>query len=233
METKGMFQVGQMVFDRLDLETIWKNTIGLVDKNFSCAIWGGSGNGKTTGILRLLKALCDCGLRATYVSLEEGHSATMQDALRREGIIDHYSGKIILAANATFEEVVEYFCRRGSPDVAVIDSIDVWKMTPEQFLYMRKKLKNKIIILIMWSLGSEPKTQSSKDIKYLCDVKLFVKNFMIWPKSRFGGNIPQAIWEERARLLEHKYFDRLDKMALKLAKAAQNTPEQEGVFANE
>lgn len=228
-----MHQVGQMVFDRLNLIKIWRDTVGTPDKKFSCLIWGESGNGKTTGILRFIKALCDCGLRATYLSLEEGHSATMQDALRREGIIDNYSGKIILAANATFEEFIEYFTKRGSPDIAVIDSIDVWNLTKAQYLYMRQKLKNKIIIMITWSSGRKPKTENSKAIEYLVDIKLFVNHFMIWPKSRFGGNIPQAIWEERARLLEEKYFARLEKQAKKTLFSAEKQPEQEGVSAHD
>ncbi|QTE37205.1 hypothetical protein J3L18_29560 [Mucilaginibacter gossypii] len=263
MDTIGMFQMGQKTFDRLELGSYWKSVIGTPEKKCSMIIYGDSGNGKTSSILRLLKDLCDSGLRATYISHEEGITGSMQDAFKREGIIDNYGGKIILAANATFEETYEYFKKRGSPEVCVIDSIDFCGLTVDQFKQLAK-LKNKIIILISWSDGSKPRSSTGKALEYIVDVKLFIKNFMIWPKSRFGGNTPAPVWEERARLLNEKYFARLDKAKLqgKTAKTlfaedqnkavmdamamvdpvvsdmianetAENAPEKEGVFADE
>ena len=231
MKTIGLQQFGQMVFDRMPLEGVWKDTIGTPSRNFSTLIYGTSGHGKTTGILRFIKALVDCGMRATYISHEEGLTATMQDAMRREHMLEAYSGRIILAGDASFAETLEYFGKRGSPEIAVIDSIDYCGLTVEEYKELRKKLKNKIIILIAWSQGSRPKTQAAKDIEYMVDVKLFLRNFMIWPKSRFGGNIPQPIWEERARLLEPKHFAELDKRAKKTLFNAENTNEDRGVSA--
>lgn len=211
MKTTGLQQLGTMKFDRLQVTGDWEQTIGKPTRNFSCIIYGTSGNGKTTAIIDFLKVLCDLGLRATYISHEEGISGTMQDAFGKAGMLEDYSGKVILGEDATFEETLEYFSKRGSPEIAVIDSVDYCNLTKEQYQELRKKLSKKIIILISWSQGSRPKTQAARDIEYMVDIKLHVKNFMIWPKSRFGGNTPKAIWEERARHENPKYFMELDK----------------------
>jgi hypothetical protein len=237
MDTIGMHQVGQMVFNRLQLGSYWGGIIGRPTKDFSCIIFGESGHGKTTSILRLLKDLCDCGMRATYVSLEEGISGTMQDAFKREGVIENYSGKIILAANASFEEILAYFSKRGSPEIVVIDSIDYLNLTKEQYKLLRAKLKNKIIILISWSKGNNPRSEAGVAIQYMVDIKLQIKNFMIWPKSRYGGNQPAPVWEERARLLNQKFFERQDKICkekpFKGMEIAENINEREGVSAHD
>ena len=55
MRTIGLYQLGQMKFDRLEFEDEWLKTIGKPTKHFSCLIYGTSGNGKTTGIVRFIK----------------------------------------------------------------------------------------------------------------------------------------------------------------------------------
>ena len=236
MRTTGLHQLGQMKFDRLPFEGDWRKTIGNPTKNFSALLYGNSGNGKTTAIILFLKYVCSFGLKACYISHEEGISGTMQDAFNKHDMIAEKSGQIILAEDTTFEETLEYFSKRGSPEVVVIDSIDYCNLTVEQYKLLRKTLKRKIIILIAWSQGRSPKTQAAKDIEYMVDVKLFVRNFMIWPKSRFGGNEPFVIWEQRARLLEQKYFMEKDKQErLTLfngLKPAEKVAEGGGVDAN-
>ena len=236
MRTIGLKQLDQMKFDRLPFEGEWRKAVGNPTKNFSAILYGNSGNGKTTGIILLVKYVCSFGLRACYISHEEGVSGTMQDAFNRQNMMSENSGQIVLAEDASFEETLEYFSKRGSPEVAIIDSIDHCDMTKEQYIILRQKLKKKIIILVAWSQGSRPKTQAAKDIEYMVDVKLFVKNFMIWPKSRFGGNEPFVIWEQRARLLEQKYFlerDKQERLTLfSWLKPTENTIEGGGVDAN-
>lgn len=236
MRTSGIFQLNQMKFDTMPFEGKWFDTVGEPEKNFSCIIYGDSGNGKTTVIISFIKYLCSFGLRACYISHEEGISSTIQTAFKRAGMHE-VSGDVILAADATFDETVEYFAKRGSPEIMVIDSIDYCNLTAEQYKLLRKKFPRKIIILISWSEGKKPKSTAGKAIEYMVDIKLFVKNFMIWPKSRFGGNKPYVIWEERARLLEQKYFIKQDEereKAKRIAvKSAENELEEVGVDADE
>jgi hypothetical protein len=236
MRTTGLYQLGQMKFDRMPFEGRWQKTIGNPVKTFSCCIWGESGNGKTTFIIQLIQYLVSFDMRAVYFSHEEGISGTMQDAFVRSGMIEKNNKQIILAEDASFDEMLSYCVKRGSPEIVVIDSIDYCNMTVEQYKLLRKKLDKKIIILITWALGKEPKTQAAKDIKYMCDVKLHVKNFMVWPISRYGGNEPFWIWEKRARLLNQKYFLEHDKTQRQLLftvmEPSKNTNEGGGVDAN-
>ena len=236
MKTTGLHQLGQMKFDRLPVKGDWERAIGKPTKNFSSIIYGSSGNGKTTGIIRFIKMIVGFDLRAVYFSLEEGIGGTMQDAFMRADMIKSHSGKIILAEDATLEEIITYSTKRGSPEVVVIDSLDYLNLTKEGYQLLRKKLKNKIIILISWSEGSRPKTSAGKDIEYMVDIKLFIKQFVIFPKSRFGGNHPYVVWEERARMLNPKLFLDLDKTKKNLfshAKDAEIVDEREGVDAHD
>ena len=236
MKTTGIYQLQQMKFDRLDFEGEWHRLCGRPTKHFSCIIYGTSGNGKTTAIVSFIKYLCSFGLRATYISHEEGIGGTMQDAFNFAKMSE-VSGSVVLAEDATFDETVEYFSKRGSPEIMIIDSIDYCDLTKQQYQFLRKRFPKKIIIMIAWSQGTKPKTQAAKDIEYMVDIKLLVKNFMIWPKSRFGGNEPYVIWEQRARLLEQKFFADRDKEATKMlltnAKTDEKANEREGVAAHE
>lgn len=65
--------------------------------------------------------------------------------------------------------------------------------------------------MLSWAAGRKPLTQAAKDIEYMVGVKLFVKQYIVYPRSRFGGNQPFVIWEERARLQNPEFFAKLDK----------------------
>lgn len=218
MRTTGIHQLMHTKFDRMKFEGEMLSLMGMPSWDFSCLIYGNSGNGKTTLITRLVKYLCSFDLRTCYISHEEGIGATMQDAFAFANMME-VSGGVILAEDTSFDEMVTYFSKRGSPEVMVIDSIDYCNLTKEQYKILRERFKKKIIIMISWSDGSKPKCQAAKDIEYMADIKLFVKDFMVWPKSRFGGNEPQPIWEERARLLNQKWFEDRDKKRAQAAAA--------------
>jgi hypothetical protein len=40
---------------------------------------------------------------------------------------------------------------------------------------------------------------NAKKIKYMCDVKVEVKDYVAKIRSRFGGNKPFVIWDEGAK----------------------------------
>lgn len=245
-----MHQLGQMKFDRLTLDEYWTKVVGTPEKSHTVMIYGDSGNGKTTSIIRYLKPLLNLGYCAGYISHEEGISATMQGAFDKEDMISSHSGSLILIEQATFLDTMRYFGKRGSPGVGVVDSIDYCKLTEaqykllrgdknadpeaqgmsrEEYETMRRILSKKIWILISWSEGSKPKSTAGKAFEYMVDIKLFIKNFMIWPKSRYGGNQPAPVWEERARLLEPKYWAKIDAARKKNLFSAEKEPENSEV----
>jgi len=210
MKTIGVFQLNQKKFDLLPFTGHWAATMGEPEANFSCIIYGNSGDGKTTFTVQLVKYLCTLDLKVGYVSEEEGISATMQKAFQRVNMHE-VSGKITLIEQATYDDIIGYFKKRGSPDVLVLDSLDYLSITKAQYQELRAALKNKIIIMLSWATGRKPLTQAARDIEYMVGVKLLVKQYIVYPRSRFGGNQPFVVWPERARLLNPEFFAKLDK----------------------
>lgn len=211
MKTIGVFQLNQKKFDLLPFTGHWKDTMGEPEDNFSCIIYGNSGDGKTTFTVQLVKYLCTLGLTVGYVSEEEGISATMQKAFQRVNMHE-VSGKITLIEQATYQDILDYFTKRGSADVLVLDSLDYLSITKQQYQELRGRLKKKIIIMLSWATGRKPLTQAARDIEYMVGIKLLVKQYIVYPRSRFGGNQPFVVWPERARLLNPEFFAKMDKI---------------------
>lgn len=60
----------------------WREAFGEPERNGVWFVWGRSGSGKTSFVLKLCKELCRFG-RVAYDSLEEGSSLTMKNAFIR------------------------------------------------------------------------------------------------------------------------------------------------------
>ena len=65
----------------------WREAFGEPERNGVWFVWGRSGSGKTSFVLKLCKELCRFG-RVAYDSLEEGSSLTMKNAFIRAGMQD-------------------------------------------------------------------------------------------------------------------------------------------------
>lgn len=197
MKTIGVFQLDQKTFDTYEFKGEWSKHIGNPEKNFSCIIYGESGNGKTDYCVKFAKYLSQF-TKVVYLSHEEGISKTIQEAFSRNNM-KSVSGKVILAEKATVDELIEYLRRRNSPGAAIIDSLDYMRLTTDQYKLIREACPRKAIIIISWSKGDLPKSQYGRDIEYMCDIKIRVKQFKAYPKSRYGGNTPFVIWDKTNR----------------------------------
>ena len=82
---KGVRELLYMKFDTLPFEGEWYDAFGTPESRGVWIVWGKSGSGKTSFVMKLCKELCKYG-RVVYNSLEEGISLTMQNTVRR--IID-------------------------------------------------------------------------------------------------------------------------------------------------
>lgn len=198
MKTIGVFQLDQKTFDTYNFDGEWKKHIGNPEKNFSCIIYGESGNGKTDYCVKFAKYLSQF-TKVLYLSHEEGISKTIQEAFARNKMKE-VSGKVILAEKATVDELIEYLKRRNSPGVAIIDSLDYMRLTTDQYKLIREACPRKAVIIISWSKAGLPKSQYGKDIEYMCDIKIHVKQFKAYPKSRYGGHDPFVIWDKTKRI---------------------------------
>ncbi|HUM50457.1 MAG TPA: hypothetical protein PK431_01530 [Chitinophagales bacterium] len=198
MKTIGIVQLGQKVFDCYEFDGVWKKHIGVPEKNFSCFIQGGSGNGKTDYCVKFAKYLSEFA-KVLYVSHEEGISKSIQEAFARNNMHE-VSGKVVLAEKATVAELIVYLKRKNSPKIMIIDSLDYMNLTKADYIKIRESCPKKAVIIISWSEGKEPATTAGKKIKYMCDIKINVSNFRAYPASRYGGHDPYIIWDKSKKL---------------------------------
>ena len=103
-----------------------------------------------------------------------------------------------LAVNWTFLDVLEYLKKPRSADVVVLDSLDYLKFKADDYRLLDSLFPNKSFVIICWSEGKKPKSNTGKEVEYMADLKVHVKNYVAHPRGRYGGNIPYIIWPERA-----------------------------------
>lgn len=189
-----------------------KNTIGAIEDAFDVKIYGASGNGKSNFTAILLKALvlalnCKC----EYVSYEEGHGKTFHDTMiQRQDMLNAIGNRMLLTDHLTYDELVKRMSKKQSAKIWVIDSIQAAGFNKHQCKQLREKFvlsrKKKIIIFIGWAEGKAPKDDVGKSVEYYAHIKLRVEGFIVFPKSRFGGNHPYVIWEGDERSGAIKYW---------------------------
>lgn len=182
-------------FDVYDFDGEWLESFGQPEKNFIMSIYGDSGNGKTEFAMQLTKYLAQFA-KVLYCSHEQGIGKSLQDAIKRNDMTG-VAGSVLFTSGEPIHELILRLKRKASPRIAIIDSLDYAKLTTEQFKLLKKSFPRKSFIIISWSRNDKPKSQFAKDIEYMSCIKVIVKNFKAYPKSRFGGNKPYVIWDKK------------------------------------
>lgn len=184
-------------FDTYPFAGRWADTFGEPEKNFRAIVFGKPGNGKTEFIIQFTKYLAGF-TKVYYNSFEQGISKTLQDALKRNDMMP-VAGKVMFGNMETFDEMMERLASKNAAQVVVIDSRDYMKLTAEQFKTMIERHPRKAFIVICWEAGGKPKGEYGKAIEYFCDVKIQVRDFVAYPRSRFGGNQKFIIWDRKPK----------------------------------
>lgn len=186
-------------FNPLPFTGEWEASLGRPDKAFSAIIWGGSKNGKTELAIKWAKYLTNFG-KVAYNSLEQGLSATIQDAFIRNHI-STCGNSFMLLDREPFDELIARMNKPKSPDFLFIDSVQYTRITKAQYYELKELMikKRKGIIWVSQAKGKLPKGALADDIMYDVDLLLPVEGFKTFPESRFtGGGEPFVIWPERA-----------------------------------
>lgn len=197
MKAIGITQFLDKSFDTYDIEGRWLDSFGLIEKNFKMSVTGDSGNGKTEFVVKFIKELClNFNVKADYYSYEQGHSKSLQTAIQRNKM-EEVKGKVMFITGGTFDQLVTRLKRRGSAKIVVIDSQDYSELSTKQFKELLKLFSKKSFIVVSWAKNEKPKNQAARDIEYMSCIKVYVKNFKAYPRSRFGGNKPFIIWDNK------------------------------------
>ena len=240
MKSINVFQLEQKTYDTVELTDDFKPTFGNIPKNTHMVIFGDSGNGKTEFVMRFVKCLCMLGIDVDWISYEQGHGMDLQQACVRNKMIEvkqHFqiSDPDSKEDNVSyFEDLEEKVRKRGSCDVFVIDSLQYTRFTFEDYKKLKRLYKKKSFIWISHKDGRLPAGPVAKAVAYDGAITILVKNFIAHVlKNRFGGWAAYIIWEQRARLLDAKFFLQYDKGAQKPEINAENEAEEMGVDAHE
>ncbi len=160
-------------------------------------IWGESGNGKTSLMLRILKTLAPHG-RTLYISLEEGHELSMQRNVRQQlPEIEH--GIDFGDHTVTLGELRKLLDKQRSYQFVIIDSVQYWRIKEEQYFRLSKDYPRKGFVFLSHADGKRPKGSVADAIRYDAGIKIRVEGYIAFVISRYGGNLPLVVWEKGAR----------------------------------
>ena len=169
----------------MPFEGAWRASFGQPSYSGSWIIWGASGSGKTRFALQLCKELTKYG-RVAYDSLEEGACLTMQNAFRREGMME-VNKRFLLIDNENMEELSVRLKRQKSPDIMVIDSFQYTGMNYRQYIEFKERHRRKLLIFISHADGKLPNGRAAKSLMYDASLKIYVEGFRAFSKGRFIG----------------------------------------------
>jgi hypothetical protein len=182
-------------FDCFPFEGTMAATFGEPERNMRILIYGKPGNGKTEFAIQLSKYLAGF-TRVYYNSFEQGISKTLQDAVRRNHLED-IAGRMVFGDKETLEEIHARLKAKNSPHVCVLDSRDYMNLTGQQYRDLVAAFPHKCFIVLCWDSGGKPKGEHAKAIEFMVDVKIHVRDFVAYPRSRFGGNQKYVIWDRK------------------------------------
>lgn len=182
-------------FDTYPFEGRWLASFGEPEKNMKVLIYGLPGHGETEFCIQLVKYLASF-TKCYYNSFEQGICKTLQDALKRNNMME-VNGRVMFGNMNTLEEMMEKLSSKNAPQVCVIDSRDYMRLTTEQFKALTEAHPRKCFIIICWETGGKPRGEYAKQIEFMCDVKIHVTDFKAKMRSRFGGNKDFVIWDRK------------------------------------
>jgi uridine kinase len=159
-------------------------------------VWGGSGSGKSTFVIKLCKELALLDFKVFLNILEEETDDT--DFIDRVNLneMQDVEGNF-LARSYDYQEMVHYLKRKNSPKVVVIDSATYFFESFDQYKQFKKMFKDKIIIITGHANGKNPKHALEDAIMFDAKMKIFVNGYLALCKGRTigpnGGRY--VIWE--------------------------------------
>lgn len=185
-------------FDMVKLDGKWARLLGAeIELKGGVFIWGDSGFGKTRFSLDLAKYLSQFE-RVLYNSMEEGNSATQQIAWQEAQMVDA-RGRVLLLDNEPISELSVRLAKRQCPRVCFIDSFQYSGLTFEAWKKLKADNRDKLFIFLSHAEGRRPQGRTADRVRYDCGIKIYIDGFVAYPRSRYGGNVPQVLWEEGAR----------------------------------
>lgn len=194
-KAKSFEDIMRMKFKMLDFQHEWKELIGTPECSGSWIIWGDSANGKTRFCLGLAKYLCQFE-KVYYNTIEEGMRASFKQALIENNI--QQVKRQFKFESENLAQMRKRLSKKRSPKVVFVDSIQYLQINKKQFSELISDFPKHLFIFTSHAKGDLPKGEIADSVRYHSDVKIQVKGYKAFAKSRYGGGKPYVIWEEGA-----------------------------------
>jgi energy-coupling factor transporter ATP-binding protein EcfA2 len=176
----------------------WREAFGTPEATGIWYIFGGSGSGKTSFVLMLMKCLAAFS-KVLFVSLEEGEvSASLQEGIARIGLMERAGNVFICADN--IEDLRERLERRRSANVVIIDSLEHSEFTTvKQVKAFVDEFPHKLFVFTGQAEGDRPRSELGKSVLFLAKQKIYVEGYRAYSRGRSMGEKQYfTIWAKGA-----------------------------------
>ena len=180
-----------------EFEGKWLASFGRPEWVAKWFITGPPYSGKSSLLFELSAMLCELG-KLDYVSYEEGNTQTVADKIKKHGL-DGHEANFRLLPKVELEDFKNRLLGKRSAVFAVIDSVQHAQINKKQYSMFTNAVCNPRRGKSLLFVCHGSKTDLNLFIKHDCDIKIEVIGFVAHVESRFGGNKPFVIWEEKAK----------------------------------
>lgn len=189
-----------MKFDTIDISNEFRELLGKdVELNGIWMVYGLSGHGKTSFILRLIKELA-LHAKVAYNPLEEGARYSFQKAFNRYNMVA--VSNVLYLKRESIADLKVRLKRQRSPKVIIIDSLQYTGLRQAGILELQEMFPDKLFIFISHADGKKPKGKVADWLAYHGDVTIWVYQFKAHTiKSRYEGRGTFVIWDEEAEII--------------------------------
>jgi len=187
-----------MKYRTYNLNNEWIKYIGEVERGFKMLVYGLSGSGKTTFVMKLCKELAMQG-KVYFNSIEQGNAKSLQNVAAYCNMQDIPKGKMVIGDRDNFE-TMKLKIKSNKAVFIVIDSLDYINLTTAQYKELIRLFPSRSFIIISWAEGDKPKSQYAKAIEYMADIKTYVNKGVAISRSRFGNTEPCYIFNKPKNL---------------------------------
>jgi hypothetical protein len=180
----------------LKFEGQWLASFGQPELKGSWIIYGLSRHGKTAFAVQVAKYLAKW-TRVFYNSLEEGDSASLTAAFRRQQIEGR---RVIILNKEPISELKERLSKPKAPKAVIIDSAQYTFLKVPEYFALVKEFPNTLFVWVSHEKNKEPKGMLAQSIMYDANVKVRVHGHRAEVASRYleeaGAHID--VWPEGA-----------------------------------
>lgn len=185
--------------ETIPFEGAWADAFGTPEACGTWFIWGQSGNGKSSFLVQLAKALCIAVGNVIYDSLEEGFALSFREQLRRHKMQEVNSRLKIVQED--METLKTRLRKRKSPRVVIIDSIQYTGMSFDDYLAMTAEFPRHLFVFSCQARGNKPDGRTATRVMYDSMLKIWIEGYRAVSKGRFIGPVGYYdIWPEKSAL---------------------------------